>query len=291
MKPDILYSSRRKSLSQLFGSLFLAGLLCGGCHNRPISDRTSFATQSFASSSTSVHEQADQEQGQSEHTSLKSLSSQISDADVSDPSNPYKAEISSPAANSSSGQAAVSSPGAIVPTVQENEYYCGPAVLQSLLAYHGIDSTQKQLAQALNTNPQTGTEYEDLARVASEMIFGKQPADDLDPGYRSSVFKNTGFHPADAELFLSRANIDLRNGDPVIAGLNPAVLNPETGFDSVHVVLIYGMSLAADSSDIVSFEVMDPSYVWQEDHPACFTVSRDNLLAAMAACKEPGYVW
>lgn len=150
---------------------------------------------------------------------------------------------------------------------------------------------QSLLAVQMHTDPVTGTEYEDLARVASEYIFGKEPACDLDAGYRAAVFKDTGFNRSDMDLFLKRAGADLQNGDPVIAGVDNTVLHPELGIQGVHVILLTGMNKAASSNEIVSFTAMDPSYVWQKSNPAFFTISTQQLYEAFAACKEPGYVW
>lgn len=55
--------------------------------------------------------------------------------------------------------------------VQETGYYCAVACLQSVMGYHGLYATQEELAKDLNTDPITGTEYEDLARVATSRIF------------------------------------------------------------------------------------------------------------------------
>ncbi|MDO4467246.1 MAG: C39 family peptidase [Bacillota bacterium] len=58
-----------------------------------------------------------------------------------------------------------------VPTyVQETSYYCSVAALQSVMAYHGIYVSQVELATDLRTDPVTGTEYEDLARVATKRM-------------------------------------------------------------------------------------------------------------------------
>ena len=53
----------------------------------------------------------------------------------------------------------------IVQSMQETSYYCVPACIQMALRYHAIESTQQHLAQQLHTDPVTGTEYVDMARV------------------------------------------------------------------------------------------------------------------------------
>lgn len=174
---------------------------------------------------------------------------------------------------------------------QETRYYCGPAVLQSLLAYHGITASQEELAAQLKTDPVTGTEYEDLARVASIRIFGQEPVDEKASGYRAEMYKTRPFSDEEADLFLSRLASDLGNGDPVFIGLNCATTRPQDGVDAVHLVLAYGMSRDPKTQEIVSVDVMDPSYLAQKDGTAYFTIPTATLIQAIRDCKEGAYVW
>lgn len=54
---------------------------------------------------------------------------------------------------------------------QETEYYCGPAVMQMILAAHGATATQEEIARAAYTNPEVGTLPEAL--VTTLQGFGR----------------------------------------------------------------------------------------------------------------------
>lgn len=47
---------------------------------------------------------------------------------------------------------------------QENEYFCGPAVVQTILGYFGKKMSQRRLAILLKTNARTGTSTTALVR-------------------------------------------------------------------------------------------------------------------------------
>ncbi len=68
-------------------------------------------------------------------------------------------------------------------SVQENGYFCVPACLQMVLAFHGIVQTQSILALQMNTSSITGTEYIDLARVVNQYLFNCTVPTDSQGGY------------------------------------------------------------------------------------------------------------
>lgn len=47
---------------------------------------------------------------------------------------------------------------------QENDWFCGPAVAQSVLATFGVRLTQKEIAKELGTSPFGGTDRADMGR-------------------------------------------------------------------------------------------------------------------------------
>lgn len=49
---------------------------------------------------------------------------------------------------------------------QRLDYTCGPAVLQMVLAFHGVSATQEKLARICKTTKATGTSRENLVRAA-----------------------------------------------------------------------------------------------------------------------------
>lgn len=174
--------------------------------------------------------------------------------------------------------------------MQENSYYCAVACLQMVLDYHGIPSTQDELAVGLKTDPVTGTEYEDLAREASIHIFGKAPASDSDPGYRAVLWKTGEGTPAMREEFESRVKTDLASKDPVFVSINvrEAYVNQP---DGVHELVLYGADYD-ENGNAVSYYCMDPSYLSQDEEWGGRKVfSADDLWNAMNHNPEPGYVW
>lgn len=174
--------------------------------------------------------------------------------------------------------------------VQENGYYCGPASLQMVLAYHNIFVSQEQLAADLKTSPITGTEYEDLARTASCYIFGKVPLSDLDPGYRAVILPAWSSNPAAQNGFERRAVSDLSNGDPVFVAINNEVAYGP-GYGTVHQVVLYGVDLDS-SGKAVNFYYLDPSYKQQDPvYGGKKVVSSEELWQIMTQNPEPGYVW
>lgn len=272
--------------------LLLSVFLFCGCHTAPANGDLRSSGSSFSSASSAADFSMTASRSQSDHSQKDASHSAIESTESLSSELPQAKDSRSQDLNATKNSSAHSGQKGDIPAaVQEESFYCAPAVMQSLLACHGIHVEQSLLAVQMHTDPVTGTEYEDLARVASEYIFGKEPACDLDAGYRAAVFKDTGFNRSDMDLFLKRAGADLQNGDPVIAGVDNTVLHPELGIQGVHVILLTGMNKAASSNEIVSFTAMDPSYVWQKSNPAFFTISTQQLYEAFAACKEPGYVW
>src|SRR3989344_2310259 len=55
---------------------------------------------------------------------------------------------------------------------QENDYYCGPAVLSSLLGYFGKNLSQKEIAKLTKTKPPPhGTENHEMAKMSKKFGF------------------------------------------------------------------------------------------------------------------------
>lgn len=174
-------------------------------------------------------------------------------------------------------------------TIQENAYYCGPASLQMVLAYHDIHVSQDQLAKELNTSATTGTEYDDLARVASEYIFGKVENDDTESSYRSVTLSPWSSDSKPRIVFEKRAVSDLKNGDPVFVSINNEVAYG-LGNGTVHQVVLYGVDL--DGEKPANFYYLDPSYKQQDPtYAGKKKVSADDLWKFMIQNPEPGYVW
>ena len=75
----------------------------------------------------------------------------------------------------------VSGSGVPVPIVrQELPYTCGPAIMASVLAYFGVVSNEKDLAEEAGTTPD-GTSFDTVARVLRSHGMEAKFRDDLDP--------------------------------------------------------------------------------------------------------------
>jgi hypothetical protein len=62
---------------------------------------------------------------------------------------------------------------------QTTEYSCGPAALQSVLAYWGRDIDEAALIELLDTDPEVGTHPEDIVRGARSLGFDAQVKENL----------------------------------------------------------------------------------------------------------------
>ncbi len=174
--------------------------------------------------------------------------------------------------------------------MQETGYYCAVACLQMVLEYHGISMTQEELAARLHTDPITGTEYEDLAREASILIFGKVPASDAESGYRAVLWKQNEGTDSMKQDLQRRIMMDLESGDPVFLSINMKVAYGSQN-DLVHEVVLYGADYD-DSGEPIMYYFMDPSSSQQDlQYGGRKKFTPDELWNMMNDNPEPGYVW
>lgn len=178
----------------------------------------------------------------------------------------------------------------VTQSIQETDYYCAVACLQMVLNFHGISMNQSDLAQRLNTHPITGTEYDDLAREASLLIFGSTPDSDADPGYRAVLWKRNEGSENDFRIFEQRVKNDLQSGDPVFISINIA---PAYGynFDGIHEVVLYGADYDRCGNPVMYYFI-DPSYNQQDpEFQGRKMYTPEELWKIMNDNPEPGYVW
>lgn len=175
-------------------------------------------------------------------------------------------------------------------SIQETGWYCGPAVMQMLLRHYGLEASQRDLAGQLHTSEKTGTEYADMARVASVYVFGKEPAQDADPGFRAWTGVENGMTDRDKEQFLARLKQDLNTGDVLSAAVDVAALTPQLSIHAAHVVLINGIRMDSQGQ-IREIRIEDPSYLVDYAQESDHWVETEHFLEAMNRCPEPGYIW
>lgn len=258
-------------------------MLCGACTNQTNDAKTDLSKNSDSSD---VHEQLSNRQSESE-------SEVSSKKDSFESSKSSKTVLKSDDAGTDPYQEKTGGTSYrldLEQSVQETAYWCGPAALQMVLHYHGISASQEELANELHTSSVTGTEYADLARVASEYIFGSVPQTDQDPGYREVLFKRNEANDNDRRVFEQRIVDDLRGGDPVFVSINNNVAY-QTGKDDVHQIVVYGVDID-ESGKPVAYYYRDPSYLMQdEETEGKYSMSADEMWSSMIDNPEPGYVW
>ena len=150
--------------------------------------------------------------------------------------------------------------------------------------------TQEELAARLHTDPITGTEYEDLAREASILIFGKVPASDAESGYRAVLWKQNEGTDSMKQDLQRRIMMDLESGDPVFLSINMKVAYGSQN-DLVHEVVLYGADYD-DSGEPIKYYFMDPSSSQQDlQYGGRKKFTPDELWNMMNDNPEPGYVW
>ncbi|MBR2068067.1 MAG: C39 family peptidase, partial [Solobacterium sp.] len=174
--------------------------------------------------------------------------------------------------------------------VQENGYYCGPAILQMTLLWHGIDSNQDDLALKLNTSAITGTEYADMARALNSYLFGYDIPSTNEAGYRVQELTHGYISEEDMQLLCKRTMIDIDNGDPLPLAINLSSLYPEQPIAN-HFVLIVGYR-TNEHGELTDFYIRDPYGKVQDatyQGLKIFTVS--EIQEALKWNDEPAYIW
>lgn len=174
---------------------------------------------------------------------------------------------------------------------QENGYYCVPACMQMVLNYRGIEITQTELANEMNTSSITGTEYEDLARIANRTIFGYDEPEDNQGGYRLQRLSAEDDLEEVSQLFQARVIQDMSTQDPLFAAIDLHAVYPELP-SANHMVLVVGSILDEDTQQITKYYFIDPYYkVWDEVYDGLKIIDADEMIQAMILNEEPAYVW
>ena len=175
--------------------------------------------------------------------------------------------------------------------VQENGYYCVPATLQMLFKYKNISITQDQLAIELNTSPETGTEYIDLARVANKYLFNNENVGENDPGYHIQTINRYDDDPQIALDFERRVKTNISNNDPTFVAVDVNALYPHLS-SANHMVLLVGYSTFGNTDNIAYYYYIDPSYVVQDPiYGGLKIVTKEKLVDAIIQNVEPAYIW
>lgn len=175
--------------------------------------------------------------------------------------------------------------------VQENGYYCVPACVQMVFAYHGIDMSQETLAEELKTKPATGTEYVDLAITLNQYIFHHASIDASLPGYQVATFKGNEPVQEVLDVLEQRVKQDIETKDPVFVAIDVQTMYPELSRGN-HIVIIVGYEYQPNSEELAAYYFIDPSYLVQDaTYGGLKKATGEELVKAMLANEEPAYVW
>ncbi|MCF0259422.1 MAG: C39 family peptidase [Erysipelotrichaceae bacterium] len=169
-------------------------------------------------------------------------------------------------------------------SVQETGWWCGPAALQMVSGCFGLSFSQQELADLMHASPATGTEYEDLARTVTDLIFTQTG--------RSGQYTAVLFTSADGHLrseFEERALQDLRTGSPVFAAINPALMYQDA-VSQAHQTVIYGADVN-EEGNAERWYYLDPSSQRTSEYGQKYWCTADEMWNAMLNCPEPGYVY
>lgn len=176
--------------------------------------------------------------------------------------------------------------------IQETGYYCVPACLQMVLEYHGIETSQEQLANEMNTSSVTGTEYADLSRVANKYIFNNEDEDPSGVGYHVQTIKRGDSTQAIYDQLEERIRQDIKTNDPVFIAIDIRTIYPDFSWTANHMVVCTGYTTYEGTDNIAYYYIVDPSYLVQDDiYGGLKTVTKEELYEAIYTNEEPAYIW
>lgn len=179
----------------------------------------------------------------------------------------------------------------LVQSVQENNYFCVPACLQMVLRYKGIEKTQTELSKEMKTDPVTGTEYIDLARVANKYLFHNESIGPNDAGYHIQTLNRYDTDSNISLTFEKRVRLDISTNDPVFVAIDVHTLYPQLPSGN-HMIIITGYATYSDSENIAYYYYIDPYYMVQDNtYGGLKTVTKEQLMKAIVVNEEPAYIW
>lgn len=174
--------------------------------------------------------------------------------------------------------------------VQENNFYCGPAVVKTILQYFGIDRTQGQLAEAMHTSSITGTEYADIAQVLNQEVFHRENPGYQENGYHVHTLPIQNNSPDEKKNWQLRMRKNIDDGYPSILAVDMHTLYPQMKRAN-HFVICVGY-LADQENEITYFYILDPFYgVQDETYGGLKYFSPTELWSAIAENEEPAYIY
>lgn len=174
-------------------------------------------------------------------------------------------------------------------SLQETNYYCGPACLQMILANFGIQVSQSELAKQIKTDPITGSEYEDMVRVLNAYLFSN--VDLSHSGYRVQTHKRSDEKASALVQFESRVRKNIDDGYPSVIAIDLNKIYPQLP-SANHVVVCNGYIKKFNSEEIAFYYIVDPyDKVQDATHGGLKVVTPQELIDAIIDNVEPAYIW
>jgi len=175
-------------------------------------------------------------------------------------------------------------------SVQENNYYCVPATLQMAFAHKGIEMTQDELAEELNTSQATGTKHVDLARVLNLYLLDREIVEDNEIGYHVQVINKNESDASAVEEFERRIKTNVDNEEVTFVAVDLKTLYSK--YSSInHMVLVNGY-VEDINGNITHYYYIDPSELIQDPtYGGLKVVTKEELWKAMVQNAEPAYIW
>lgn len=176
--------------------------------------------------------------------------------------------------------------------IQKEGYYCTAACAQMILDHFGISTQQDSLARQMNTYEPgqradgiVGTYDTDAAYVLNEYLFGVQPENVMDAGYRVQPV-STYFDQNEFETFVRRMKRNIDDGYPSIIQIRVNSLYGSGG-SSNHNVLVSGYE---ETDEGCVLTLCDPYYSGTEGRGISF-MDAAHVFTSIVESKEPSYIW
>ena len=176
--------------------------------------------------------------------------------------------------------------------IQKEGYYCTAACAQMILDHFGISTQQDSLARQMNTYKPgecadgiVGTYDTDAAYVLNEYLFGVQPENVMDAGYRVQPV-STYFDQNEFDIFVRRMKRNIDDGYPSIIQIRVNSLYG-SGTSSNHNVLVSGY---ANTDDGYVLTLTDPYYSGTEGNGISM-MDATHVFTSIVESKEPSYIW
>ncbi|MFZ5946313.1 MAG: cysteine peptidase family C39 domain-containing protein [Bacillota bacterium] len=75
-------------------------------------------------------------------------------------------------------------------THQATSYTCGAAALQSILYYYGLQIRERRIAEKLDSNPEIGTEYQNIVDLAQSLGFSAEVKHEMEENELKQLLLN-----------------------------------------------------------------------------------------------------